>query len=234
MHHVTHIQSLPVLPDKGSINTSLAFCEFKIFAYLRTYMAISKQDKKPTPLVFTAFKTCCEMIFNTSNAEAMQEKMKERIQRMVQKVVTYFTSESELLRKFKLLDQQDKYMLQHYGGAWLLCFYEAINVIYNITIEDSEPFTFIQPISPRLSMHCLDEIIQRASDSGGAEIFIVTPHNMNVENWVKDINIRQIYQHKQRVDRSNRCTYAGSANMALHKADHYPLFSSSSRSVTLL
>ena len=83
MYHVTHIQSLPVLPDKSSVNTSLAFCEFKIFAYLSTYVAISKQDKKLTPLVFRAFKTCCEMLFNTRNAEAMQEKMKERIKRMV-------------------------------------------------------------------------------------------------------------------------------------------------------
>ena len=97
-------------------------------------------------------------------------------------------------------------MLQHYGGAWLLCFYEAINVICNITIEDRESFTFIQPMSPRLSVSCLDEIIQRASDSGRAEIFIVTPHNMNVENWVKEINRRQIYQGEQRVDRSNRFT----------------------------
>ena len=164
----------------------------------------------------------------------MQKKMKERIERMVEKVIAYFGSEKQLTKEFNQLSEQDKYMLQHYGGAWLLYFYETINIICKITIEDSEHFTFIRPSTPRLSVPCLDKIIEISSESAGVEILMVTSYVANVENWVQDINRRQIFNGEQRPDRRNRFTYAGSVNAAIHEQPDYPRFSCSSRSMHLL
>jgi hypothetical protein len=234
MHHVTHIQSLPVLPDIASINSSLAFCEFKIFTYLRTYIAISKQNDKPTPLVFTGFRACCDRLYHHINAERMLKKMKGKVDRMVKKVIAYFASEKDLIHEFDRLDAHEKYMLQHYGGAWLLYFYQVINVIGIITIEDKYLFTHIKPTMPKLSLPCLDQIIEFASEESGVEILMVAPYISDVDSWVQDINIRQIYNGAQSPDKNNRFTYAGSVNAALHDVPYYPRFSTSSRALRLI